>query len=119
AGTVGQVVVALPAVVLAIAAGALAVRWNRRNAAIPIGEGIRAISRIVGDDLAIPARKSSDRPAARRRQIRLASTVVLCVLLAVCVVSSHRRGVGEILAIVLLLRGTFEMLAHRARRISS
>lgn len=109
-------VVFLIAVLSAIAAGTLILRWNRRNAAIPIGEGIRAIGRIVGDDLALPVRRSSDRAAGRRRQIRLASTATMCLLLALCVVSSHRRGLAEIFAVVLLLRVTFEMLAHRARR---
>ena len=45
------------AVLSAIAAAALGLRWNRRNAPIPIGEGIQAIGRIAGDDAA-PARRS-------------------------------------------------------------
>jgi hypothetical protein len=108
--------VVLLVVLSAIAAAALGLRWNRRNAPIPIGEGIRAIGRIAGDDPTLPAHRSSDRAAGRRRQVRLASTTILCLLLAVCLVSSHRRGLAEIFAVVLLLRVTFEMLAHRARR---
>jgi hypothetical protein len=117
-GTVEHLAVVVLVVVSAIAAAALGLRWNRWNAPIPIGEGIRAIGRIAGDDAA-PARRSSDHAAGRRRQIRLASTATLCLLLAVCVMSSHRRGLAEFLAVVLLLRVTFEMLAHRARRTIS
>jgi hypothetical protein len=110
------VAVVVLVVMAAIAAGALVRRWNRRTAPIPIGEGIRAIGRIAGDDPALPAHRSSDRAAERRRQIRLGSTAILCVLLVGCVVTSHRRGLAEILAAVVLLRVIFEMLAHRARR---
>jgi hypothetical protein len=103
-------------VVVSAIAAALGLRWNRRNAPIPIAEGIRAIGRTAGDDAA-PRPGSSDRAPGRRRQTRLASTATLCLRLAVFVVSSHRRGLAEFFAVVFLLRVTFEtLLAHRARR---
>ena len=102
-------------VVLAAILAAWGLRWKRRTAPIPIGEGIRAIGRISRLDEARPAPRALDHAARRRRHIRLASTVTLCVLLGALVVSSHRRGLAEIFVVVLLLRVTFEMLAHRPR----
>jgi hypothetical protein len=89
-------------------------RWNRRHAPIPIGEGIRAVGRIGHRDP--PLRLSANRAARRRRQIRLASTVTVCVLLTACVVSAHRDGLAQLVAVVVLLRILFEMLAHATRR---
>ena len=110
------------AVAVAVVSGAilagLAMRWWRRNAPVPIGEGIQAIGRIsrgVGVGVT-PSLVHSGRAARRRRQIRLMSSVVFGVLAVAVVVSSHRRGLAEAFALLSLLRGAFEVLAHHRPR---
>lgn len=103
------------ALVAAVVLAALAMRWWRRNAPVPIGEGIQAIGRISrGGDVST----SSPRPgfaATRRRHVRLLSSVGLGTLAVAVVVSSHRRGFAEVFALLLLMRVAFEILAHRPR----
>lgn len=108
---------ALAVVVVAavIAATGLGIRWWRRNAPVPIGEGIRAIGRINHPERATD---SSSRPGSaenRRRRVRFVSTAVLGALAVAVAVSSHRRGLAEVFAVLLLVRLAFELLAQRQR----
>ena len=108
------------AVALAVVSGAiltgLAMRWWRRNAPVPIGEGIQAIGRISRGVGVSPSSLSSGLVARRRRQIRLVSSVGLGALAVAVVVSSHRRGLAEAFATLLVVRVAFEVLAHRRPR---
>jgi hypothetical protein len=90
-------------------------RWWRRNAPVPIGEGIRAIGRINHSEGAM---NPSPRPGfaeRRRRQIRFVSSAVLGALAVAVAVSSHRRGLAEVFAVLFLMRVAFELLARRQR----
>lgn len=103
------------ALVAAVVLAALAMRWWRRNAPVPIGEGIQAIGRISRGGYV----STSPRPGfagARRRRVRLLSSVGLGILAVAVVVSSHRRGLAEVFAVLLLMRVAFEILAHRRPR---
>jgi hypothetical protein len=90
-------------------------RWWRRNAPVPIGEGIRAIGRINHPEDAPDPSPRRGFAEHRRRRVRFLSSVVLGALAVAVAVSSHRRGLAEVFAVLFLVRIAFEMLAHRQR----
>ena len=104
----------MPAVVVVvfIAAAALLVTWRRRHAPVPIGEGIRALGRVGQYDDMPGLASRHHRAARRRRQVRLVSSVLLCLLAVAWIAGSHHRGWAFAFALVLVLRVLFEMLAR-------
>jgi uncharacterized membrane protein (UPF0136 family) len=96
----------------AIVAG-FAVRWWRRSAPVPIGEGIRAIGRINHSEGATDPSPRAGFAERRRRQVRFVSSLVLGALAVAIAISSHRRGLAEVFALLFLARLAFEMLARR------
>jgi hypothetical protein len=99
-------------VVVFIAAAVVLVAWRRRQAPVPIGEGIRALGR-VGQFDNMPILSRASRSARRRRQVRFGSSLCLALVAVAWLAGSHHRAWAVAFALVLVLRVAFEMLARR------